>query len=71
MYQMYEISDEAYLRYAVKDYIRFYCHECLQSRYDCKTPLEVRNAALTSEYPLSYPIAKSNKIEKYKSMWSA
>lgn len=68
---MYEILDEAYLRYAVKDYIRFYFHERLQSRYDCKTPLEVINAALTSEYPLSYPIAKSNKIEKYKSKWSA
>ena len=27
MYQMYEISDEASLRYAIKDYIRFYCQE--------------------------------------------
>lgn len=71
MYQMYEISDEASLRYAIKDYIRFYCQERPQSRYDCRTPLEVRNAALTSEHPLSYPIAKNNKIEKYKSKWSA
>lgn len=71
MYQMYEISDEASLRYAIKDYIRFYCQERPQSRYDCKTPLAVRNAALTSEHPLSYPIAKNNKIEKYKSKWSA
>ena len=36
-----------------------------------KTPLAVRNAALSSEHPLSYPIAKNNKIEKYKSKWSA
>ena len=71
MYQMYEISDEDSLRYAIKDYIRFYCQERPQSRYDCKTPLEVRNTALTSEHPLSYPIAKNNKIEKYKSKWSA
>ncbi|MCY7030576.1 IS3 family transposase [Streptococcus salivarius] len=71
MYQMYEISDEASLRYAIKDYIRFYCQERPQSRYDCRMPLEVRNAALTSEHPLSYPIAKNNKIEKYKSKWSA
>ena len=61
---MYEISDEASLRYAIKDYIRFYCQERPQSRYDCRTPLEVKNAALTSEHPLSYPIAKNNKIEK-------
>ena len=71
MYQMYDISDEASLRYAIKDYIRFYCQERPQSRYDCKTPWEVRKAALTSEHPLSYPIAKNNKIEKYKSKWSA
>lgn len=71
MYQMYEISDEASLRYAIKDYIRFYSHERPQSRYDCKTPWEVRNAALTSKHPLSYPIAKNNKIEQYKSKWSA
>ena len=71
MYQMYDISDEASLRYAIKDYIRFYCQERPQSRYDCKTPLEVRKAALISEHPLSYPIAKNNKIEKYKSKWSA
>ena len=63
MYQMYEISDEASLRYAIKDYIRFYCQERPQSRYDCKTPLEVRNVALSSEHPLSYPIAKNNKMK--------
>ena len=71
IYQIYDISDEASLRYAIKDYIRFYCQERPQSRYDCKTPLEVRNATLTSEHPLLYPIAKNNKIEMYKSKWSA
>lgn len=71
MYQMYEISDETSLRYAIKDYIRFYCHERPQSRYDCKTPSEVRNASLTSEHPLSYLIAKNKRIEKYKSKWYA
>lgn len=71
MYQIYEILDEASLRYAIKDYIRFYCQERPQSRYDCKMPLEVRSAVLISEHPLSYSIAKNNKIEKYKSKWSA
>lgn len=64
MYQMYEISDEASLRYAIKDYIRFYCQERPQSRYDCRTPLEVRNAALTSEHPCH---TQSLRITKLKS----
>ncbi len=33
--------------------------------------LGLRSAVLTSEHPLSYSIAKNNKIEKYKSKWSA
>lgn len=49
MYQMYEIADEASLRHAINDYIRFYSTERPQDRYHCKTPLEVRNEALQSE----------------------
>ena len=41
-YQMYKITDEASLRYAIKDYLRFYSEERPQGRYHCKTPLEVR-----------------------------
>ncbi|MHB9782847.1 IS3 family transposase [Streptococcus sp. 10F2] len=63
MYQMYEISDEATLRFAIKDYIRFYKHHRLQSRYQYKTPREVREAALNSDQPVTYPIAKNKRID--------
>ena len=71
MYQMYEITDEKSLRYAIKDYIRFYSNERPQSRYNCKTPLEVRTEALASESPTQYPIPINKRIEKYKEKWCA
>lgn len=71
MYQMYEITDEASLRYAIRDYIRFYRDERPQSRYNCKTPSEVRAEALASDIPQTYPIAKNRRIEKYKAKWCA
>ena len=71
MYQMYEITDEATLRFAIKDYIRFYSEERPQDRYCCKTPLEVRNEALSSAKTQEYPIPKNKRIEKYKSKWCA
>ncbi len=36
MYQLYEITDEASLRYAINEYIRFYSTERPQDRYHCK-----------------------------------
>lgn len=54
MYQMYEITDESSLRFAITDYIRFYCKERSQVRYHCKTPLEVRMEALSSETTIPY-----------------
>lgn len=42
MYQLYEIKDEASLKSAIKNYIRFYAEERPQDIYKCKTPLEVR-----------------------------
>lgn len=71
MYQMYDITDEASLRYAIKDYIRFYSEERPQDRYHCKTPLEVRNEALASEIPTKYPIPDNKRIKKYKQKWCA
>lgn len=71
MYQMYEITDELSLRYAIKDYIRFYCDERPQSRYHCKTPAEVRAEAITATRPTEYPIVKNKRIERYKTKWSA
>ena len=71
MYQMYEITDEASLRSAIEDYIRFYSKERPQERYQCKSPQEVRIEALTSDKPPEYPIAKNRRIEKYKEKWCA
>ena len=71
MYQMYEINNEDSLRYAIKDYLRFYSEERLQDRYHCKTPLEVRQEALTSDIAIEYPIPENKRIKKYKEKWSA
>lgn len=71
MYQMYEITDEASLRYAIKDYLRFYSEERPQDRYHCKTPLEVRQEALASDVPAEYPISENKRINKYKEKWCA
>ena len=62
MYQMYAITDEASLRYAIKDYLRFYSEERPHDRYHCKTPLEVRQEALASDIPTGYLIPE-NKCE--------
>ena len=69
MYQMYKITDEASLRYAIKDYLRFYSEERPQERYHCKTPLEVRQEALSSDIPAEYPIPENKRINKYKEKW--
>ena len=71
MYQMYDIRDEASLRYAIKDYIHFYSEERPQDRYHCKTPLEVRQVALASATPIEYPIPENKRIKKYKEKWCA
>lgn len=41
---MYEITDEASLRHAINDFIRFYSTERSQD-----TPLKVRNEAMQSD----------------------
>ena len=71
MYQMYTITDEKSLRYAINEYMRFYSEYRPQDRYECKTPLEVRNEALTSSKPKEYPIAENKRIKKYKEKWVA
>ena len=71
MYQMYDITDEASLRNAIKAYLRFYSEERPQDRYHCKTPLEVRLEALTSDLPIEYPIPENKRINKYKEKWCA
>lgn len=71
MYQMYNITDEASLRFAINDYLRFYSEERPQDRYHCKTPLEVRNEAFSTNCPMEYAIPRNKRIEKYKEKWCA
>ena len=71
MYCMYDINDEASLRFAIKDYLRFYCEDRLQDRFHCKTPWEVRKEALSSETTIAYPITENKRIKKYKEKWHA
>ena len=71
MYQMYKITDEESLRFAIHDYIRFYSEKRPQDRYNCKTPLEVRTEALASKEPVTYPIPENKRIKKYKEKWVA
>lgn len=71
MYQMYEITDEASLKHAIRDYLHFYSEERPQDRYHCKTLLEVRQEALASDVPTEYPIPENKRINKYKEKWCA
>lgn len=71
MYQMYEITDASSLRFAISDYIRFYSEERPQDRYHCKTPLEVRKEAFSTDIPTEYPIPINKRIQKYKEKWYA
>lgn len=68
---MYEITDGPSLRYAIKDYLRFYSEERPQDRYHCKPPLEVRQEALSCDMPAEYPILENKRINKYKEKWCA
>lgn len=71
MYRMYAVTDESSLRFAIKDYLRFYNEERPQERYGCKTPSEVRAEALASSSPTEYPISMNKRIQKYKEKWCA
>ena len=71
MYQLYKITDEASLRFAINDYLKFYSEERPQDRYHCKTPLEVRNEAFSTDCPTEYAIPRNKRIEKYKEKWCA
>ncbi|SDX31033.1 hypothetical protein [Eubacterium barkeri] len=53
------------------DGLSLYEYLATKERYQCKSPLEVRIEALTSDKPTEYPIAKNKRIEKYKEKWCA
>lgn len=71
MYQMYEITDEQTLRFAINDYMKFYSETRIQERFNGKTPLEARTEALASNNPIEYPIPENRRIKKYKEKWCA
>ena len=71
MYCMYKIADEKSLRSAIDGYMKFYAEERPQERFLCKTPSEVRRAALSAETPVQYPIAENKRINAYKAKWGA
>lgn len=66
MYKMYEIHNKEDLIEAIRKYIEFYNDYRYQSRFDSKTPMEVRKEAIDKEKPKHYPIAFNPKIAKYK-----
>lgn len=62
MYQMYEITDEASLRYTIRDYMRFYSEERPQDRYHCKTPLEVERKRWRQRNRKNISFPKTNEM---------
>ncbi|MFR2511110.1 MAG: integrase core domain-containing protein [Lachnospira eligens] len=66
MYQMYDITDESSLRFAIKDYIRFYSEERPQGMYHCKTPLEVRAEHYLQQHHNSILFLKINELKNIK-----
>lgn len=66
MYRMYEIHNKEDLIEAIRKYIEFYNYDRYQSRFNSKTPMEVRKEALNEETPKRYPIALNPRIAKYK-----
>ena len=66
MPELYDFHDKASLIDSIGRYIYFYNHRRYQERLGCKTPMEVRIAALQSKTPVFYPIPVNRRIEKYK-----
>ena len=66
MDKMYEIHNKEDLIEAIRKYIEFYNDYRYQSRFDSKTPMEVRKEAIDKEKPKHYPIVFNPKIAKYK-----
>ena len=71
MYYLTKFSNEAELRTAIDRYIHFYNYERFQERFNTQTPMEVRQAAMTTSTPEQYPIAENKRIQKYKAKFAA
>ena len=55
----------------IRNLVSFYSEKRPQDRYNCKTPLEVRQEGLASDNPTEYPIPENKRINKYKEKWCA
>ena len=63
MYYLTKFSNEAELRTAIDRYIHFYNYERFQERFNTQTPMEVRQAAMTTSTPEQYTIAENKRIQ--------
>lgn len=68
MYYNMSFENEDKLRNAIDDYISFYNNSRYQERFNNLTPIEVRQAAMTSIDPVQYPIPENKRILAYKAM---
>lgn len=71
MYYLTRFSNEAELRTSIDRYIHFYNYERFQERFETRTPMEVRTAALAAEKPMQFPIAENKRIQRYKAKFAA
>ena len=65
MYYLKKYDSLEELREDIIQYIYFYNYERLQERFDDRTPMAVRIAALTAENVTQYPIKENKRIQKY------
>ena len=65
MYYLRKYDSLEELREDIIQYIHFYNYERLQERFDDRTPMAVRIAALTAENVAQYPIKENKRIQKY------
>ncbi|MDD5792131.1 MAG: IS3 family transposase [Erysipelotrichaceae bacterium] len=65
MYYLKKYDSLEELREDIIQYIHFYNYERLQERFDDRTPMAVRIAALTAENVAQYPIKENKRIQKY------
>ena len=71
MYYLTRFSNDAELRTSIDRYIHFYNYERFQERFETRTPMEVRTAALAAEKPMQFPIAENKRIQQYKAKFAA
>ncbi|WP_041703741.1 IS3 family transposase [Lachnoclostridium phytofermentans] len=66
MYYISDFADENELCQAIAEYIEYYNNGRYQERFSNLAPMEVRKAAINSEFPVKYPIPENKRILAYK-----